>query len=186
MSNTKVNLTVVVPGATILSKRECLKQLKKPVINTKGKYAGKQARDKKGNLLYHHETVPDLSKYDRHNLSVSYQVGFLTGTKYVKETLTYYTRKCREAKQVINLSEEAYDYFVSKELPAGYHAPKDFKPYAPIRSHLDRKSKKYVEGISLDMQAWRACSPTQRLEWHLNAICESMGGRMDSYAVFND
>lgn len=170
-----------VPGATIMSEQECSKQLRKPVINKRGRYAGKQARDKKGNLLWFFDTVPDLSKYDRHDVRVDSST-----KKGETEILTYYTRKSRDAKQTINMSQEAYNYFISSEVPHGYRAPRSFKPYAPIRSHLDRKTKKWVDGTPIEVQAWRAASIEQRLEWHLNSICASLGGRMASYTVFND
>lgn len=178
MNDVKVNLTILVPGANIMSEQECSKQLRKPVINKRGKYAGKQARDKNGKLLWYYENVPDLTKYDRHDIKVR--------SKGEVEILTYYTRKSREVKQVINLSQEAYNYFISSETPHGYHAPRSFKPYAPIKSHLDRKTKEWVDGTPINVQAWKAASLEQRLEWHLNSIATSMGGRIASYTVFND
>lgn len=178
MDDVKVNLTILVPGANIMSEQECSKQLKKPVINQRGKYAGKQARDKHGNLLWYYVTVPDVTKHNRHDIVVE--------SKGVKETLTYYTRKQKTAKQTLNMTTEAYNYFISSEMPHGYRAPKSFKPYMPIRSHMDRKTKKWVDGVPIDVQSWRAASAEQRLEWHLHSICASMGGVMDSYTVFND
>lgn len=181
MSDIKINLVVVVQGASMMSEQECSKQLRKPIINKRGKYAGKQARDKKGNLLWYYETVPDLTKYDRHDV----EANSLT-EKGKTETLVYYTRKSREVKQSINMCQEAYDYMISSEMPHGYHAPKNFKPYMPTRSRLDRKTKKWVDGVPLEVQAWKATSIQQRLEWHLNATAASLGGRVDSYTVFND
>ena len=181
MSDVKVNLTIIVPGATMMSEQECSKQLRKPVINKKGKYAGKQARDKKGKLLWYYEKVPDLTKYDKNELKVR-----SSEKKGETEVLTYYTRKCREARQVINISQEAYDYFISSEVPYGYHAPKSFKPYSPIKSHMDRKTKKWIDGTPIEVQAWRVASLEQRLEWHLNSIAESLKGKVASYKVFND
>lgn len=169
---------MLVPGATIMSEQECSKQLKKPIINKRGRNAGKQARDKDGNLLYYYETVPDLAKLNRHDVEVE--------EKGRKEFITYYTRKNKEVRQTINISRDAYNYFISNEVPYGYHAPKSFKPYAPIRSHLDRKTKKWVDGTPIEMQAWKVASKEQRLKWHLNSICESMGGKMESYVVLND
>lgn len=171
----------MVQGATIMSEQECSKQLRKPIINKRGKYAGKQARDKKGNLLWRYETVPDLTKYNRHDVKVSSST-----EKGKTEILTYYTRKNREVRQSINISQEAYDYFISNERPYGYTAPKNFKPYMPTRSRLDRKTKKWVDGVPIDVQAWRAASAQQRLEWHLNSIAQALKGRVDSYQVFND
>ena len=174
MGDIKVNLVVAVQGAVTMSEQECSKQLRKPIINKRGKYAGKQARDKKGNLLWYYETIPDLTKYDRHDVKID------------SDILTYYTRKSREVRQSINMYQEAYDYMISSEMPYGYHAPKNFKPYMPTRSRLDRKAKKWVDGVSVDIQAWRVASIQERLEWHLNTIAASLGGRVDSYAVFND
>lgn len=178
MNDIKVNLTILVPGANMMSEQECSKQLKKPVIIQKGKYAGKQARDKKGNPLWHYVTSLDFEKHDRHDIVVESYQG--------RELVTFYTRKSRPAKQSINMTTGAYDYFISNEVPQGYHAPKSFKPTKPIRSHLDRKTKKWVEGTPIEVQAWRATSKQQRLEWHLNSVCASMGGKLDSYTVFND
>lgn len=165
----------------MMSEQECSKQLRKPIINKRGKYAGKQARDKKGNLLWYYETIPDLTKYDRHDVAIKSPT-----EKGKTETLTYYTRKSREVKQSINMCQEAYDYMISNEMPRGYRAPKNFKPYMPTRPRLDRKTKKWVDGVPLEVQAWRAASKKQRLEWHLNAIAASLGGRVDSYTVFDD
>ena len=180
MNDIKINLTMIVPGATMMSEQECSKQLKKPLINKRGKYAGKQARDKRGNLLWFYETVPDPAKYDRH----SFQTKPTKGEK--PETIVYFTRKAREAKQVISLSNEAYEDFISGNMPYNYKAPKNFKPYRPIRTHKDRKTKKVVEGMSVDLQAWKVLTPEERLKWHLNAIAEGLNGEVESYTVFND
>jgi hypothetical protein len=91
MDDIKVNLTILVPGATIMSEQECSKQLKKPVINQKGKYAGKQAKDKQGNLIWKYELGMDLSKYDKHHIIVETSKG--------REPITVHTRKYRYAKQ---------------------------------------------------------------------------------------
>ena len=168
MSNVKVNLTMLVPGAKPLSEQECSKQLTKPVIIKKGKFAGKQARDKKGNLLYYHETVPDLSKFDKHVFKI------LNKEENKLETYVYFTRKNRPAKQTINISEEAYNYYISIEVPNNFHIP------AELRASLKRSHE------SFEQQAWKKLSKEERLEWHLKSICDSMGGKMESYTVFDD
>lgn len=178
MDDIKVNLIVLVPGATIMSEQECSKQLKKPVINQKGKYTGKQAKDKQGNLLWKYETGKDLSKYDKHHINVE--------TKEGKESITVYTRKCRYAKQSLNITNDAYKSFISKEIPSGFHAPKGFKPYAPVKSGVNKDTKKFIEGIPMDTQAWRSMSNIERLEWHLQSICENMNGKLGSYHIFED
>ena len=159
---------MLVPGAKPLSEQECSTQLTKPVIIKKGKFAGKQARDKKGNLLYYHETVPDLSKFDKHVFKI------LNKEENKLETYVYFTRKNRPAKQTINISEEAYEYYVSTEVPSNFHIP------AELRASLKRSHE------SFEQQAWKKLSKEERLEWHLKSICDSMGGKMESYTVFDD
>ena len=180
MDEVKVNLVVLVQGARMMSEQECSKQLKKPVIIKKGKYAGKQARDKTGNLLWYYKTVPDLTKYDRNVIRVN------STDKKKPDIITFYTRKNKSIKQSINMSQEAYESFISKDMPAGYRAPKNFKPYMPTKSRMDRKLKKWVDGLSVDLQAWKAASADERLQWHLNAIASDLGGVVDSYTVFKD
>ena len=159
---------MLVPGAKPLSEQECSKQLTKPVIIKKGKLAGKQARDKKGNLLYYHETVPDLSKFDKHVFKI------LNKEENKLETYVYFTHKNRPAKQTINISEEAYEYYVSTEVPSNFHIP------AELRASLKRSHE------SFEQQAWKKLSKEERLVWHLKSICDSMGGKMESYTVFDD
>lgn len=169
-----MNLTMTLPGGVMLSEQECSKQLKKPVLNTKGRFAGKQKRDKEGNLVFETTIVPDLDKLDYHSVKVSYKDE--ETRKTTQEWINFYTRKCKPAKQVLNISSEAYEYFVSFEVPEGYWPPADFKPNKTL---LKR-------GISRTKQAWMAMSDKSRLEWHLHRICASRGGTLEGYKVFND
>lgn len=173
MRDIKINLTMYVPGASFGSEQEYSKLLKKPIIVKNGKYKGKQAIDKNGNLLWKFVTVPDLDKMDRHELKIRNGVGPL-------EPIVFYTRKPQSAKKVVNLAKEAYNYFISDEVPQGYRAPKDFVPYAPTRP------KRFTKGIPLHVQAWRSLDKTQRLEWHLDNYCKNFGGTLKSYVVFDD
>ena len=159
---------MLVPGAKPLSEQECSKQLTKPVIIKKGKLAGKQARDKQGNLLYYNEIVPDMSKFDKHVFKI------FNKEENKPETYVYFTRKNRPAKQTINISEEAYNYFISTEVPSGFRVPLE------LRASLKRSHE------SFETQAWKKMGEQGRLEWHLKSICDSMGGTMESYTVFDD
>lgn len=69
------------------------------------------------------------------------------------ETITVNTRKCIPAKQIINISEEAYNYFISDEKPSDYR------------------------------NDWKSMSIQARLYWHLSEIAKSRGGKMISYQV---
>ena len=61
----------------------------------------------------------------------------------------------KSVKQVINMSDEAYDNFVGNEKPYGYKG------------------------------TWATLSPAKKVSWHLNRIAESMGGNLISYQILN-
>lgn len=172
MVNTKVNLTILLQGGTMLSERDCSKEVKKPVMITRGKYAGKQKKDKEGNRVYKTVLVPDPTKTNLHSMRVSYVVN----GELQNEVLNFSTRGCKPVKQSLNICEEAYNYMVGKEVPDGYKYPYGFKP----NKALLRK------GMSISSQAWNAQSDKEKLEWHLNRICADRGGILSDYTVFND
>lgn len=60
--------------------------------------------------------------------------------------------------QRINMTEEAYNEFTSKQKPYWFKNPHD----------------------------WVKCSPKERLELHLARICDSLGGTSFTYNVFDD
>lgn len=82
----------------------------------------------------------------------------LRGAKQEKETFVYHTRKCVNAKQSINLSEEAYKDMISKEIIPSWEKPKD----------------------------WIKMSKNARLISHLDKICKSLGGISFSYKIFEN
>lgn len=71
------------------------------------------------------------------------------------ETLAINTRKCIPAKQVINLSQEAYDYFISDDKPAEYRGD------------------------------WKKMSQAARLHWHMEETAKALGGRMIDFTVLD-
>ena len=73
------------------------------------------------------------------------------------ETLTVYTRKCKPATQSINLYKDTYDYMVSKECPEW--------------------SK---------VSVWNQMGKKAKLEAHLKKIAEHLGGKLESYQIFED
>lgn len=166
MNETKLNLTMLLQGRTMLSEQECLRKVRRPLMG-KGKKVDKQVIDKKGNPVWVTVREPDPLKNERFTLG-------LTGKDGKEESLTVFVPKSKPASKSIGLSEEAYNYFISSELPEGFHAPRNFKPkVSPFRK-------------SVNLQAWLAMSKEERLEWHLNSICESMGGTLASYSVHGD
>ena len=174
MSEVKVNLTIILQGGVMMSEQECSKQLKEPILVERGRYKGKVKKDKNGNPMFKVRTVPDPAKTDHHSLKLSYKDE--KTRKTVEEWVNFSTRRCIPAKQSLNICQEAYDYFISDEVPDGYRAPEDFKP-----------SKKLLhKGYSKTKQAWMAMPEKEKLEWHLNRICAHRNGIMGDYTVFND
>lgn len=154
----------------MLSKQECLKQLAEPVLIKKGPHKGKPMKDKQGNIIYTNRWAVDPEKTEHHEIKLTDR------NNRVTEILGFNTRGFKPAKQVLNISVEAYKYFISHEVPDGYHAPKDFK----FNKQLFKK------GISPAKQAWMALSQKEKLEWHLRRICASRQGTLVDYKVFID
>ena len=110
-----------------------------------------------GSTMYTEEEADELSLYDFNTLSVT----VIKRGKTVKEIpvrLNFYTRKCRPARQIININREAYSHMVSQaEIPA-----------------------------SFNKKTWVTMNKIQRLETNLSRLAESLGGTLDSYQVFDD
>lgn len=162
MIDVKVSLTVVLPGSTMFSEQECSKQLKEVIKDKKGKVI----RDKAGNIKT--RMVPDREKHDCHSIMV------WDKAKKEKERLTFYTRKCIPALQVLHISKAAYDGFIGDVVPSEFHAPRDFQP---------TMSPKLMAVV---VQAWRSLTVNQRLEWHFERIASTLGGTVGSYFVLED
>ena len=74
-----------------------------------------------------------------------------------KETITIYTRKCKPATQSINLCKDTYDYMISKECPEW-----------------------------CKVSIWNQMGKKAKLEAHLKKIAEHLGGKLESYQIFED
>lgn len=82
----------------------------------------------------------------------------VTDEKGNKDVLHIRTRKCRTCSQSINICEEAYDYMTSND-----GCPPNIKSFR-----------------------WFKMSKKQRLEAHLNLICETLRGISYTYKVFDE
>lgn len=141
MDNIKVSLTITLEGRVMYSKEECLKTTQKTV-----QYYDKKTRKKHTKTVEEEER--NMDKMDSHTLKVK---------TYPKEVvLTYSTRKCKPAKQVINLSSTAYNHMVTT-------CPEGIKP-----------------------NLWSRMSKKERLIAHLDMIAEGLGGTRESFTVFDD
>lgn len=84
----------------------------------------------------------------------------ISEVEYLKKThkkRVFKTGKTKDAKQVIKLSKEAYNFMTSNYYPVNF------------------KSKN-----------WYQMSKKARLETHLKEIAEALGGKMQSYQIFED
>lgn len=157
-----MNLTVLLPGSSMISKQECLKELKVEVKDKKGNVV----KDKQGNIKYTFKTVPDPTKHNAHSVRVNYDGK--------TEVINYYTRKCVPAKQVINISSVAYKNFISNTGPDSFYAPSGFEPYKSLKK------------MALRDQAWNALTDEQKLLWHCKEIAANLGGTVLDFTVFPD
>lgn len=162
MIDVKVNLTVLLPGSTMVSKQECFKQLKEEVKDKKGHVV----KDKRGNIKYKYRSVPDPDKHNIHHLKVS--------DSKKEEIIHFYTRKCVPAKQVINISTIAYKDFIGNSAPEAFYAPAGFQPYMSVKK------------MALRDQAWNVLTEEQKIKWHCERIAASLGGSVEDYAIFPD
>ena len=103
------------------------------------------------------------SNYDRQFMVLSVKTYDKKTKKafFRKEPLEFRTRKCKNATQVIKMSQEAYEYMTSVACPEWF---------------LNQG------GIS----KWKRLSAEERLEFHLERTCKAMGGLSYSYVIFGD
>lgn len=140
MIETKLSLTIVLPGRTMFSKEECLKTTRKVKVLKNGK------------KIFKKETAEDPEKVIVHTIRVD-------GKKKEKpEVIHYTTRKFKPAKQIINISRNAYEGMVN-------NVP---------RKYWDRKSY------------WLNLPVKARIEFNVNGLAKSLGGAVDSYVIFED
>ena len=143
MIDVKLSLSIILPGGVMFSREESLKPLKKPVKNNKGKIL-----KKKGETVYKTVLVPSFEKND------SFKLKLKDAGKEVETTV--FVRKCKPAKQVINICEEAYEHMISStEVPYGYKGN------------------------------WKTLSKNQKIKWHCERIAASLGGTFDSFQVLD-
>ena len=126
MSEIKVNLRIVLPGRTLLSKEECLKTTQKTI----------ECKTKKGKSYKKTISVQveDWGKMHKHTMKVS------EGKGHKPEDITFYTRKSKPALQVLNISKEAYVYMIGNECPY-WIKPKKWETMnrkEKLESHLQR------------------------------------------------
>lgn len=137
MNEIKVNLSIVLPGSTLLSKDECLKTIQKVVTLKNGK---------KRTIT---NTVEDWDKTDKHTLRVTEK-----GSK--PEIITFSTRKCRTATQSININKDAYMTMVSSLCPTWFPSSKKWAGMNKadrLELHMKRIAENF-SGVSYTYQVF--------------------------------
>lgn len=142
MSEIKLNLSIELPGSTMLSKEECLKTTRK-VIEKKTK-AGK---------IYKKTIevkVEDWDKMEKHSM----RVANINGPS--PEIITFHTRKCKPATQSLNMSKEAYEYMINEDSCPSWSKPGKWTAMSEkerLEAHLQR-TVEYLGGISYTYQVF--------------------------------
>lgn len=142
MIDIKLNLSIELPGSTILSKEECLKTTRK-VIEKKtraGKIYKKTIEVK----------VEDWEKMEKYSMRVTN----INGTN--PEIITFHTRKCKPATQSLNMSKEAYEYMIDKDSCPSWSKPGKWTAMSEkerLEAHLQR-TVEYLGGISYTYQVF--------------------------------
>ena len=85
-----------------------------------------------------------------------------------------------DAQQHITLTQEAYEYMTSGEMP--YWLP--FNPMVDKLANELKVSGKFKPKVG--DKVWKKLTPEKRLEAHMQYICESLNGKGFSYTVLED
>lgn len=107
-------------------------------------------------MMSEQECSKNPNNYEYHSMIV--ETGYNKKTKKsTTDLIKFRTRKSIPAAQSINISKEAYEYYISKECP-------------------EFSKPKY----------WQAMSKKMRLEAHLAEITKGLNGISFTYQVFED
>ena len=74
-----------------------------------------------------------------------------------KQKVKYYGYETKPVVKHTNLTKDAYDYMISKECPVGVR-----------------------------IKQWNKMSNTERLEWHLQKVCDHSRGKSFTYQILED
>lgn len=143
MDNIKLSLCIILPGGVMYSKAEVLKPLDKVKRNKYGKIIKRN-----GKPVYTTEYVEDFTKHNSFTLKI-------TDENNKEVPITVLVRSTKPAKQVLNLTQEAYDYMISREQPYGFKGN------------------------------WNALNIQQKLKWHCFNIAQQLGGYCESFQVMD-
>lgn len=141
MSEIKLNLSIVLPGRTLLSKEECLKTTQKVI----------EKKLKNGRVIKKtiNVQVEDWSKMNKHSMKVEAK-----GEK--PEIITFYTRQSRPALQVLNMSKYAYECMIDKNCCPSWVKPSRWTAMSTkerLESHLQR-TVEHLGGTSYTYQVF--------------------------------
>lgn len=134
----KVNLSIVLPGSTMLSEQECSKKLIEWKYNKRTK-----KKERIVTVTYDsNKTIPNRVFLDYKDSSGRH-----------KEPVYFETRCTISCKKSINITKEAYDYMISSECPA-WEKMGEWKKLSRIKrltSHMQRICDN-EGGISFEFQ----------------------------------
>lgn len=115
---TKLSLTIILPGRTMFSKEECFKTTRKVKVLKNGK------------KIFKKEVTEDPEKVNIHTVKVDGK------EKEKPEVIHYTTRKFRPAKQTINISRDAYEGMID-DIPRRFKNRKSYWLSLPKKSRVE-------------------------------------------------
>lgn len=140
MIDIKLNLSIELPGSTMLKKEECLK--------TTHKVIKKETKDGKIYKKTIKVKVEDWDKMDKHTMRVA--------GGFKPQVITFHTRKCIPAAQSLNMSKEAYEYMIDKDSCPSWSKPGKWAAMSEkerLEAHLQR-TVEYLGGTSYTYQVF--------------------------------
>lgn len=147
MSEPKLRVSITLPGGVMMSKQLCFKN---SIETVKGKQVKRE--------------VPIDGMVEHTHLSVLH-VDPKSGKKFTGH-YDIYVPKCVPATQVITMTKDAYDFFVSSSAPAWFRVP--------------------GKNRNQSQDAWRKLSQEDRIRVHLTRVAESFGGELQDFQVLDD
>lgn len=145
MYTKKLNLTINLPGRIMLSEEECLKKVRRPLLDNKGN----QKYNKNGEPIYKTVLEPDYAKTERTIISV------FDRQKQERNEYSIYTRKCKPAQQMVSVSLECYkNYIDPKIVPLRYRGTKPMWAKMSDTERLEWNLKELAEALGGTMDSY--------------------------------
>lgn len=147
MSEAKLRVSITLPGGVMYTRQLCLKTSEETI---KGKKVKREVPIE-GMCEHTHLAVPHIDPKTGKRFTGHYDI---------------YVPKSKPANQVITMTKDAYDYFVSSAAPAWFR--------------VAGKNRNQTQDI------WKKLPEEERIRVHLNRVAESFGGELADFQILDD